>query len=107
MVETAKTPEITKRAKWEKIKRELLKLPKNMPEIVAIGINIKDEVIVIVTEPVSFDYELSLYRIGRKLRYQYGFPFEGFSIRNLSNYDKSFPWRENFLSGLKIIYSRS
>lgn len=104
--ETPKTPEMTKRARWKKIKGELLKLPKNIPEIVVIAINIADEGIIIVTEPVSADFNMSLYSIGRNLKYKYGFPFENFSIKNLAHYRKDFPWKESLLSGHKTIYER-
>lgn len=106
MLETAKTAQMTKRAKWAKIKKELLKLPGKIPEIVVIAIDIKAEEVTVVTAPVSPDFQMNLYSIGRNLKYKYGFPFENFEVKNLGHYRKDFPWKEAILSGLKIIYER-
>ncbi len=104
MVEATKTPEMTKRAKWEKLKKELLKLPKKIPEILAIAIDTKNDAITIVTKPVSISMELSLYRIGRNLRYVYGFPFDRFEIDNVANLAPGFSWKVFIQPGFKIIY---
>ncbi|GEM_PF-3528973 len=104
--ETAKTPEISKRAKWEKIKRELMKAPKLFPEIVAIAIDYKYEMIKIIVQPVSIEYEMKLYNIGRKFRYKYDVPFDNFSVLNLSSFPAG-PWKNLVSSEYKIIYERS
>ena len=106
MVEAAKTPVMSKRANWTQIKKELLKLPGKIPEIIAIGIDIKNDSIHLVTEPVSPDFHMNLYDIGRNLKYKYGFPFENFELTNMADFKKGTPWKEQFLSGYKVIYER-
>ncbi len=109
MVETAKTakaPEMSKRARWEKIKRELLKLPKKVPEIKAIAIDTRNEGILIVTDPISHNLHMDLYDIGRSFRYKFGFPFEKFEIENLAQVIPGYPWQKLILPGYKIIYQR-
>lgn len=108
MVETVKTPkapEMTKRAKWEKIKKELLRLPGIYPEITGIVISPEYDAIIIVVRPVSSAYELNLYREGRKLR-KLGIDFARFEVYNLDNFSEGFSWRDHFDSKFKIIYDK-
>ena len=107
MVEATKIPEMTKRAKWEKIKRELLKLPKKIPEIKAIAVDSKEEGILIITDPISHNLHMNLYDIGRKFRHQYDVPFERFNIENLAQVIPGYPWQKLILPGYKIIYQRA
>ena len=104
MVEATKTPEMTKRAKWEKIKRELLKLPKTYPEIIGIVISLEYDAIILVVRPVSSTYELSLYREGRKMELKLGVNFARYEIYNLDNFPEGFLWKEHFDKRFKIIY---
>lgn len=106
MVETAKTqktPEMTKRARWEKIKRELLKLPKSYIKIKEIAINYEFEAVIIVLDPVSVSFELNLYREARKLELKYGINFARFEIFNLENYPEGFSFQEYYPKH-KLIY---
>lgn len=104
--ETAKKPEMSKRAKREKIKRELLNLPEEIPEILAIAISVPDENRQVITEPISLEYEISLYRIGRKLRYKFGIPLIDFEINNTAYLSGGSSWKSMVMQGYKIIYER-
>lgn len=108
MVETAKTqkiPEMTKRARWEKIKKELLKAPKLFPEIMVIAIDYKYENIHIIVSPVSASYELKMYDVARKLRNTYGIDLDKFYIYNKSDF-KSSPIEDTVKSSYRVIYER-
>lgn len=106
MVEIVKPDQTSKRSKWEKLKKELLKAPKMFPEIVAIAIDYKYEIIKIIVQPVSIEYEMKLYDIGRNFRYKYDIPFDNFSVLNLSSFPVG-PWKNLISSEYKLIYERS
>ena len=106
MVEATKTPEMTKRAKWEKIKKELLKLPKRYPKIKEIAISHELEAIILIVDPVSVSYELNLYREARILELDYGVNYAGFDIINLDNFPGGYSVKELFGSKFKMIYER-
>lgn len=107
MVETEETSQMTKRAKWAKIKKELQNLPTKTPEIIAIAVDTSKEAITIVTEPISTSMQLTLYDIGRNLRYKYGIPFEHFEIDNVARLAAGCSWKMFIMPEFKIIYERS
>lgn len=105
MVGIAEAPKMTKRARWEKIKTDLLKTPEKYPEIIAIALDVKSEIIQIITEPISAQYELKMYEIARNLRLKYGLDLANFYIYNLSDFNK-LAWKDIINPGYKVIYER-
>ncbi len=94
--ETAKTPVVSKRAKWEKIKKELLKLPRRFPEIIAIAIEPKTESIKIILDPVSLSLEDRLWDNGRILKNKFDIPFEHFDLENMAHFRKAHPGTSSY-----------